>query len=162
MLVENYMKQQIADIQSDPEKKAKMEDEIIAMTEQGMSLEEAEGQFIEKTKSALMEDLKKFGEDRFPEIAKKIFDVGYDIDIEIGDEQINKGVMVNQLVQVMGMLGQMGQPIDGVAKEIFDALGLDSEKLVQRLKQPEPTPEAIPAPLPTAQPIEANAVPTTV
>jgi len=82
----------------------------------------------------LATEMAQYGEDRFPELRKDLFNTEFDIDIEIGDEQINKGVMVNQLIQAMNILGGLGMPVDGVAREIFDTLGLDAEKMVQKMQ----------------------------
>jgi hypothetical protein len=108
------------------------------------------------------QELSQYGEDRFPEMQKKMFDTDFDIDMEIGDEEINKGVMVNQLVQAMGILGNLGMPVDGVAREIFDTLGLDAEKMVQKLQAPMMPQMGQAGVAPMPQPMEANMTPQPV
>jgi hypothetical protein len=148
----NQMKQ-------DPMGKMELEQSVMELIQQGMPLEQAENQIIDMTKDGIMDELKTQGEDRFPQISKKLFDTDFDISLEIGDEQINKGVMVQQLIQAMGILGNLGMPVADVAREIFDTLGLDAERLVQKL-QPMPQTPGGGVPQLQSQPVEAKMTPT--
>ena len=163
-LAQNLAYQKINEMKQDPMGKMQLEQGIMELVQQGIPLQEAENQLIDQTTQGIQEDLKKNGEDRFPQMNKKLFDTEFDIDIEIGDEQINKGVMVQQLIQAMGILGNLGMPVDGVAREIFDTLGLDADRLVAKMSQPQMMP-AIPGqgvPQKQGQPVEANMNPTPV
>jgi len=126
-------------------------DEANMLIQQFVTEQEAE---IEK----LATEIGQYGEDRFPELSKELFNTDFDIDLEMGDEQINKGVMVNQLIQTMGILGQLGKPVDDVAREIFDTLGLDAERITQKIQQAPQLPgKGQPMqPEMQGQPMEAN------
>ena len=145
-------------MKQDPMGKAQLEQAVMDLVQQGVPLQEAESQIIDQTQQGIQDDLGKLGEDRFPEISKKLFDTEFDIEVEIGDEQINKGVMVQQLIQTMGILGQMGMPVNDVAREIFDTLGLDADRLVKNMQPqiPGQAPQQPGVPQKQAQPMESK------
>jgi ASC-1-like (ASCH) protein len=92
---------------------------------------------LEEAVRITKEELKNLGEDRFPQIAKEIFDFDYDLKIVITDEQINKAVLAQLLQQTLGILVQAGLPIQDTMRELFDTLGLDGDRLVQQQEQPQ-------------------------
>jgi hypothetical protein len=157
-LAENLAYQKLNEMKQDPMGKVQLEQAVMDLVQQGVPLQEAEAQIIDQTKQGIQDDLGELGEDRFPEISKKLFDTDFDIDVEIGDEQINKGVMVQQLIQTMGILGQMGMPVNDVAREIFDTLGLDADRLVKNMQQMPQVLQGQPQGVPQkqAQPMESK------
>jgi hypothetical protein len=105
------------------------------------------------------------GNKRFLPVLKAAFDTDFEIRIDPAGETINKGVLAQQLTQVMNMLSGAGVPITeltDVAQELFDAMGLPGEKLVSKIGQTQPMNTAID---PNAVPgtgIEATQVPKPV
>jgi len=87
---------------------------------------------------AQIEDLKaemrSMGEDRYVQINDKAFDTDYDIEVQIGEEELNSGLIVQSITQALQVAAQFpGSKIDvdEALKEIFDGLGLDGNRLIQ-------------------------------
>ena len=95
-------------------------------------------QMIEKE----MEALSEMGDSRYIEMTKEIFDPEYNIEISVGDEEMNKAVIAQSLTSVMGILAQNGMPTKDVMKELFDTLGLPADKLIKDQPQSSPAVEA--------------------
>lgn len=78
--------------------------------------------------------LKEMGEDRFLEINDNAFDTDFNIDVQVGDEQLNSALIAQQLTQALGIAAQFPGSrimVDQVLKEIFDTMGLDGDRLIQ-------------------------------
>lgn len=91
---------------------------------------------IEKVVKSLGEQ----GEDRYIEARKKLFDTEFDIDIQIGDEQMNKALMVQALDKSVSTLVNAGVPVSMLKDpliEMFDTMGLDGDKLVSKIDESE-------------------------
>jgi hypothetical protein len=123
------------------------------MTDMDMEME------IERVK----QELSKMGEDRFLEVRKDLFNDDYDIDVEIGDESLNKAFMAQSLGQMLSVLASSGLPVKDVLRELFDTMGLDAEKLVGDMQtQPALAPQVSPtgeAPVTQAVPMEGQISP---
>jgi hypothetical protein len=162
-LAQNLAYQKLNDMKNDPVGKMQLEQGVMDMVQQGLPMAEAENQLIEMTKQGIMQDLSTQGEDRFPQMSKKLFDTEFDIGIEIGDEQINKAVIANTLNQAIGILGKVGLPVVEPMKELFDTLGLDAERLTKGMAEAQQQMAAQNAmPAPVGQPSEANMMPKPV
>lgn len=84
----------------------------------------------------IVEMNKQYGNKRFIPIIKAAFDTDYEVRIDPANDVINKGVLANQLTNVMNMLTGAGVPITelkDVAQELFDTMGLPGEKLVEKI-----------------------------
>lgn len=85
----------------------------------------------------LTEELRAQGEDRFLTVDEP-FDMDFDIDIQITDEQMNPALMAQSLTQALGIAAQFpGSTLnsDEVLKEIFSTLGLDGDRFIQAKEQ---------------------------
>jgi len=89
--------------------------------------------------------LSEMGEDRFIPIIDELLDTDFDISITIGDEQINKAALAGMLKETLGMLAGAGMPIRNTLKELYDAMGLDGEALIEEM--PEQAPQQLEIPV---------------
>lgn len=83
------------------------------------------------------QELKTMGNTRYLTLSeedKGLFNTDYDIQIEPGEERINPSVESQQLIQLMGIMGQQGLPIDDMLVELFDLFGKDSSRLMEQIK----------------------------
>jgi len=81
----------------------------------------------------LEEHFKKLGEDRFVSITEGAFDTDFNIDVQIGEEKINPALLVQSITQALGVAAQFPNTrlkADEAIREIFDALGLDGERMI--------------------------------
>lgn len=92
---------------------------------------------IDQQIGELNAQLSESGSNRFIEYAKEAFNTEYSINIEPRDEQINRSVMANQLVQVIGVLAGAGVDTRGPVRELFDSMGLDADKLTADMQPPQ-------------------------
>lgn len=95
--------------------------------------DEEEDALVQQTLQALAKD----GKIRYVTFLKKAFDTEYDITVDPSSEEVNRGIMVKQLTDAAGTLGSLGVPpseLKDVFKEIFDGLGLQGEKLVEKIQ----------------------------
>ena len=99
----------------------------------------------------------------FP-IFKKAFDTEFEINIDPSEDTINKGLMIQQLNSVMGMLAGAGVPITemkDVLQEVYDTMGLNGEKLVEKLgTTPQLQPGAQGGEMPMSVPTPGQMMPT--
>jgi hypothetical protein len=77
--------------------------------------------------------LRKMGIDRYIELVKEINLTDYDVLVYTDDEKFNPSVQVEQL---MNMLKVVPQYQNGIAKSIFDIMGIDSRQLEDRQSLP--------------------------
>lgn len=94
---------------------------------------------IESEVQSIMEQLKSMGENRPLTLDNDaIFNTEYDIDVKIGDEQINPALLAQSLTQALQVAVQFPGSrvnVDEVLKETFDTLGLDGNRLIQAKEQ---------------------------
>lgn len=95
---------------------------------------EAMAMMVQQTMSELAEQ----GEDRYIPIIDEILNTEFDIMITIGDEQINKAAIAGMLKETLGVLASAGLPVRNTIKELYDALGLDGENLVEDMPEQAP------------------------
>ena len=106
---------------------------------------------------ALEQEMAKDGKMWLPTL-KKAFDTEYEINIDTANEEINKGLMVQQLNSVIGTLTGAGVPMaemKDVLQEIYDTMGLPGEKLVEKLgtvPQMQPADQGGASPMPMTPP----------
>lgn len=137
-LVRNYVYRDIENRKSDV-RSVQMQNDIVNLVEQGFPLQDAENMYIEGEVSKMMDEISKFGSDRFPEIKKDLFNFEYDIDIPVPDESMNKGAVVQALQTATTTLVNAGVPIQQLKdpfKEMYDIMGLDGEKMVANMNPP--------------------------
>ena len=96
------------------------------------------------------------GPERFIEIMKSPDMSEYDVAIDITNEEIDKGVLVQNLMQAMSIAGTIpdsGVDISAIISQVFDIMGLDSSNL--KKKEPQiaqrPAPQQ-PGQMPAQQP----------
>lgn len=88
----------------------------------------------------LTTELTTMGEDRYVEAGKKIFDTEFDIDISLGDEQMNKVLLMQGLEKAITMLTSAGVPVSMLKEplsEMFDSMGLDGDRLTSKIDEME-------------------------
>ena len=96
------------------------------------------------------------GPERFIEIMKSPDMTEYDVAIDITNEEIDKGVLVQNLMQAMSIAGTIpdsGIDISAIISQVFDIMGLDSSTLKKKEPvtpvQPPVQAGGQPAPMPT-------------
>jgi hypothetical protein len=144
-----YVATKIEEMKSTPEGRNKLENDVMSLVEQGIPLEQAEQQVVEEYKQMVLNETKKLGQDRFPEITKDMFNTDFDIVINPTYEQINKAAVSNGLLNAAKVLSNAGVPphmMKDVFAELFDVMGLDAEKLTEKISEP------VAAPLPGQEP----------
>lgn len=137
---------EIEKITGDPTAIAKLEEPFVrnlvrtqnskAFMETGQYLYPDEASEQQAITSLMQEMNKQYGNKRFIPILKEAFDTDYEIRIDPANEVINKGLLAQQLTNVMNMLAGAGVPITelkDVAQELFDTMGLPGEKLVSKI-----------------------------
>lgn len=100
------------------------------------------------------------GPERYIEIMKSPDMTEYDVAIDITNEEIDKGVLVQNLMQAMNIAGSIpdsGVDITAIIGQVFDIMGLDSSNLKKKEIQPAPQ-QTMQAPqgAPTGTPKEAS------
>lgn len=157
IIIDTLKEGEIEKITGDPQAIAKLEEPFVrnlVRTKNAQSFMET-GQYIfqnaEQEQMAiaqLMQEMnKQYGNKRFVPILKQAFDTEYEIRIDPAGDVINKGLLAQQLTNVMNMLTGAGVPITelkDVAQELFDTMGLPGEKLVEKIgTTPQPMSTAI-------------------
>lgn len=100
-----------------------------------------------------MAKTEKMGLDRFITVDKKFDPVDWDVEIVITNEEINKPVLMQNLVSMLGMVPPNLQ--GGIVREIFDLVGLDPYQLQTAQNGPlaqQPQPQGQPSPQGQPQP----------
>jgi hypothetical protein len=102
------------------------------------------------------------GPERYIEIMKSPDMTEYDVAIDITNEEIDKGVLVQNLMQAMNIAGSIpdsGVDIGAIIGQVFDIMGLDSSNLKKKDAQPAPQ-QTMQAPqsVPTGTPKEAATI----
>lgn len=102
------------------------------------------------------------GPERYIEIMKSPDMTEYDVAIDITNEEIDKGVLVQNLMQAMNIAGSIpdsGVDISAIIGQVFDIMGLDSSNLKKKDMQPAPQ-QTMQAPqgAPTGTPKEASTI----
>ena len=85
---------------------------------------------VERVSSELNEQ----GEDRYVEVNAGAFDTEFNIDVQIGEEELNPALIAQSITQALGIAAQFPGSklnVDEALREIFDALGLDGDRLIQ-------------------------------
>lgn len=85
------------------------------------------------------------GPERFIEIMKSPDMTEFDVAIDITNEEIDKGVLVQNLMQAMSIAGSIpdsGVDISAVISQVFDIMGLDSSNLKKKESSVAPAPQA--------------------
>lgn len=90
---------------------------------------------------ATIDRMKEQGKESWIGVSKEMFDTDFDVQVSIGDEQINKGLIAQNLVRVMQMMAQNGLPIKNELREFFDVLGMDGERMTASLPDQLPQPQ---------------------
>lgn len=129
--------------------------EALTPTEKQMMLDS--GMDIDQIVEQGVQQIQSVGEDRYIPIIDELFDTEFDVMVVMSDENINRSVMAKMLQDTMGMLASSGMPIRETLKELYDTLGLDGEKLVE--KMPEQAPQQIGAPQGQGPETVANSMP---
>ena len=157
IIIDTLKEGEIEKITGDPQAIAKLEEPFVrnlVRTKNAQAFMET-GQYIfqnaEQEQMAiaqLMQEMnKQYGNKRFIPILKKAFDTDYEIRIDPAGDVINKGLLAQQLTNVMTMLTGAGVPITelkDIAQELFDTMGLPGEKLVEKIgTTPQPMSTAI-------------------
>ena len=157
IIIDTLKEGEIEKITGDPQAIAKLEEPFVrnlVRTKNAQSFMET-GQYLfqnaEQEQMAiaqLMQEMnKQYGNKRFVPILKQAFDTEYEIRIDPAGDVINKGLLAQQLTNVMNMLTGAGVPITelkDVAQELFDTMGLPGEKLVEKIgTTPQPMSTAI-------------------
>ena len=115
---------------------------------------------IKNEKERVKARLASTGNERFIEIMKSPDMTEYDVAIDITNEEIDKGVLVQNLMQAMTIAGTIpdsGVDISAVLSQVFDIMGLDSTNLKKKEaalpQQPAPQPAGqMPPQQPQGQP----------
>jgi len=110
---------------------------------------------IEAMRGEMLEKFQKMGEDRFVEMKDKIDYAEYDVQVFVTNEEIDKSVLVQNLLSVMQLIpATPGLQIDPnvVVQQIFDVMGLDANQLK--------TPQSAPGVDQLASMMEQGGVPT--
>ncbi len=95
---------------------------------------------IKKARDRIVEKLQAQGPDRFVELMEKIDLTDYDVQVFMTNEEIDKGVLAQNLLSVFQTAATVpGLNIDpaAVAESIFDIMGLDTKQF-RRKAQPQP------------------------
>ena len=157
IIIDTLKEGEIEKITGDPQAIAKLEEPFVrnlVRTKNAQAFMET-GQYIfqnaEQEQMAiaqLMQEMnKQYGNKRFVPILKQAFDTEYEIRIDPAGDVINKGLLAQQLTNVMTMLTGAGVPITelkDIAQELFDTMGLPGEKLVEKIgTTPQPMSTAI-------------------
>ena len=82
----------------------------------------------------LKAEMRSMGEDRYVQINDKAFDMDYDIEVQVGEEELNSALIAQSITQALQVAAQFpGSKIDvdEALKEIFDTMGLDGNRLIQ-------------------------------
>lgn len=111
-------------------------------------------QRVEEERQRILDRLSRSGEDRFVELADKVDLSEYDVQVYITNEEVDKAVLVQNLVSVLQTIPNIpGLNIDPttVMRQIFDLMGLDSGQFKSRQMQTAGAPQGQPSqPLPAA------------
>lgn len=104
------------------------------------------------------------GPERFIEVMKSPDMTEYDVAIDITNEEIDKGVLVQNLMQAMSIAGTIpdsGVDISAIISQVFDIMGLDSSNLKKKetsVAQPQQQQSGqMPAQQPQGQPGQTSA-----
>jgi hypothetical protein len=85
-------------------------------------------------KERLTTELTAQGKDRYIEITDAAFDTDYAVEVIVGDDQLNPALLAQSLTQALSVVAQFPDSridVNEVAKEVFDSLGLDGNRLIQ-------------------------------
>lgn len=157
IIIDTLKEGEIEKITGDPQAVAKLEEPFLrnlvrtmstkSFMETGRHLYQDANQEQQAIAQLAQEMNKQYGNKRFVPILKQAFDTEYEIRIDPAGDVINKGLLAQQLTNVMNMLTGAGVPITelkDVAQELFDTMGLPGEKLVEKIgTTPQPMSTAI-------------------
>jgi hypothetical protein len=90
-------------------------------------------EMIDQEIQRLTDQLNQQGEDRFVRIDRGAFDTDFNIDVQIGEEKLNPALLAQSITQALSVAAQFPNSrvkADEGLREIFDALGLDGERMI--------------------------------
>ena len=99
---------------------------------------------VERERQKILDRLASFGKDRYVKLWEKVDVTQYDVQVYVTNEEIDKGVLVQNLVSVLQTIPNI--PAAGVdpvvvLRTIFDQMGLDSTQLKSKpnfgIQQPQ-------------------------
>lgn len=125
---------------NDPNNRFDLEKDVLKYMDQGMDLKQAEKAVIEEYVAKTMKELDAMGEDRYVELSKYLFNTDYDVQITLGDEQMNRAIIMQGLDKAIQTLVAAGVPVSMLKEplsELFDVMGLDGDKLVSKIDDVE-------------------------
>ncbi len=97
---------------------------------------------VESERARILARMASNGPDRYVELMKSPDMTEYDVAIDITNEEIDKGVLVQNLMQAMTIAGTIpdsGVDIGAIIGQVFDVMGLDSSNVMKKSPAP-PTP----------------------
>lgn len=118
-------------------------------------------QLVERERTRVMEKLAKNGPEHFVEIMKKPDMSLYDVSVEVTNEEMDKAVLVQNLIQAMSIAAQIpesGINMPDIIRQVFDLMGLDSSSIkdVPTAPQNQPQPAVTPSQENASTPKEAQ------
>lgn len=114
----------------------KIADKIDLATAAGLQAYMSEEAMMAEIQSELQK-LQSMGQDRFIKLMKEADPMDFDVDVYITNEDMDKGVMSQNLIQAMQLAGPEYK--DSIMRQLFDLMGLDSISLKKaQLQQGSP------------------------
>lgn len=117
---------------------------------------------VEKERQRIMAKLQAMGNDRYIKTMKSINLGDYDVQVYVTNEEADKGVLIQNLVQMLQTLPNLqNSGIDplAVANAVFDLMGIDTTQLRMKRVSPSPAP-AQPMPQGGSSPMQGSPVAT--
>jgi hypothetical protein len=108
---------------------------------------------VEKEREKIKFRLKKMGKDRFVKLDKNIDIAEFDVQVYITNEEIDKAVLTQNLIQMLSLVPEGRMEI---AKQVMDIMGLDGSVLPEQQAIPQPN-QASRTPVGTEQQITTDA-----
>lgn len=98
-------------------------------------------QQIELERQRALDKLTKMGKDRYVNLLQNIDFTEYDTQVYITNEEIDKGVLTQNLISMLNIVPEYK---DQIVRQIFDIMGLDSNQFKQsQMMQPQGQPSEI-------------------
>ena len=87
--------------------------------------------------------LRSLGKDRFVEVARKVFQVNFDVEVNVSENRITEAVVIRQLQDLIfgaGKIPEVAQGLDliGIVKEQLDLMGLSGTRFTKAVTAPAP------------------------
>jgi len=113
--------------------------------------------------------LNSLGKDRFVKIAKKIFDVRYDVQVDVSTNRMDESIVIRQLQDLVFAASKMPDAnidVTAIIKEQLDLMGLSGTRFTKATPVQQPQPQqalnpgspqgAAPLPTPVSESRRAN------